>query len=1057
MKRILKEIRDNLKDSEKLSALLSDTGFMDGRKAARNLQLLYDHAGHRPLFHRLLPAIIKSSIESPDPDMALNNLERFVSSYETQGPFFEFMSHHKDALPPLLLLFGTSQYLSNFLFSAPHEYLEWLSTPGLLKRSISKEYALEDLRNRISMKTSIEEVKSLLRRYRKREYIRIALRDMLGYGTLSEITQEISTLADVCLQIACEVSNRELEKRYGRPMYIDMEDNRHKCAFTILGMGKLGGEELNYSSDIDIMYLYTSDNGETTSGQLTNHQYYVKLSEMISQVIGAATDEGFVFRVDTRLRPEGERGDLACSLRSYEIYYESWGQTWERAALLKTRPVAGDETLGRSFLEMIQPFVYRKYLDFTAIDEIRNMKIKIDKSIAVKGKDIRDVKLGYGGIREIEFFVQTLQLLYGGKEHWIREKNTLRAIHRLAQKGFISYEEENTLSKAYQFLRRIEHMIQIVGERQIHVMPVDIKELNVLAKRLGYKDSGKFRAYELLQKDYTLCTQSVRKIYDGLFTRKEAAEERREVSDCEIIIGDVVSEDEAVNILSKYNFRDPRKAYRNVILLRDGPPFSHQTPRSRQILLRIFPSFFSHITTSSDPDLALNNLEALISSVGARETLYSFFEENPQAIESVVGLFSNSEYLSKTVIRHPEIVDLFLDPAEMLKKRTVEGMRDELFSLIGQSDSYSEKLDMLRRFKYTEELRIGYIDILGYVDTIQASKYLSILADVSVAGALKIADEELKRTYGRPFCKIGGKGTQARFCIVGLGKLGGQEITYGSDLDIIFLYSGEGETKGRHSISNNEYFNHLSSKIISVLTAMTREGTVFKVDVRLRPSGSKGPLCQSIEGFSTYMRGHGEVWEFQSLTRGRVIAGDESLGSEFITGVHQLIYESLPPSISSKDDMATAIIDMRRRMEVEVSKEDSEYYDIKTGIGGIVDIEFTVQYLKLLQGRKYPRLRATNTLASLEVLYREGFLAKETYTVLRRSYIFLRTLESRLRIVHNMPSHLLPSTAERLNSLARRMGYRDTKRITPSKRLLKEFEDMRKKVRKIFEDILSTG
>ena len=1050
MKKVIKEIRGNLGDVDKLSSLMSGIGFSDSRRAAINLHNLEKGLKNQEIFNRLLSSILNCSLESPDPDMALNNLERFAAGYEYKDQFFIFVSHHKDVLPLLILLFGNSQYLSNFLFSSPQENLAWLAGKDLLKKSVDKESMLEYLRGLISTGTSLNELKSILRKFRKKEYIRITLRDVPGYGTLAEITQDISNVADVCLQIAYEVCNRDMVKRYGRPMYTDMDGDIHECSFTVLGMGKHGGEELNYSSDIDIMYLYASEKGETTSGTLTNHQYYVKLSEMISNVIGDTTDEGFVFRVDTRLIPEGTRGDLACSLRSYEVYYESWGKTWERAALLKARPVAGDELLGRAFLTMIQPFVYRKYLDFTAINEIRGMKTKINQNLEVKGRDIKDVKLGYGGIREIEFFIQALQLLYGGKEPWIRERNALRALHRLAQKGFISYEEEGILSKAYQLLRRIEHMIQIVGERQTHVMPTDLRELTTLAKRVGYKDRDRYMAHEQLQKDYDYYTQSVRKIYDDLFREKGEEAEREKASDAEIIVGDVLAEDEAVLILSKYHFKDPHKGYRNVILLRDGAPFSHQTPTSRQIFLRIFPGFFRQITSSSDPDHALNNLEALISSAGARETLYSFFEDNHQAIESVIKLFSTSEYLSKTVIRHPEIVDLFLDPSELLEKKTKEKLQRELFSVVEQCGTYVERLDILRKFKYTEELRIGYLDIMGYVDTVEASKYISALADVSVAGALKMAEKEIRNIYGEPVCSADRKNVRARFCVIGMGKLGGEEITYGSDLDIVFLYSGEGETDGKHSISNHEYFSHLSSKIISALTSITREGTVFKVDVRLRPSGSKGPLCQSIDAFRSYIKEHVDIWELQSLTRARVIAGDESLGHEFIELNHNLLYKK--PALVN---LAGSIRGMRQRMEAEVSKEDSSYYDIKVGRGGIVDIEFIVQYLKLLYGSKCAGIRVTNTLLSLEALCKEGLLKKDKYSVLKKSYIFLRTLESRLRIVHNMPSPLLPKSPEKLISLAKRMGYKDTKRVTGSKRLLKEFESMREKVRGIFDEIVA--
>ncbi len=1051
MKKISKEIIINIEDADRLSTILAGRGFADSRRAGVNLQLLRRDTSTQNIFDKLLPSILQSVIDSPDPDMSLNNLERFASSYEEKDKLYLFLSTHKEIIPPFLLLLGSSQYLCNFLFSAPRECIEWLAVPGFLNRTIKKDTALSYLRRQITPKTSIEEVKTVLRRFRKKEYLRISLRDLLRYGTLSEITQEISIVADVTLQIAYEVCNRDMEQRYGISQYADEDGNSGRCTFTVLGMGKLGGEELNYSSDIDIMYLYSTEKGETSKGLLTNHQYFVKLSEMISQVIGQTTDEGFVFRVDTRLRPEGERGDLASPLRSYEVYYESWGQTWERAALLKVRPVAGDEELGRAFLKMIQPFVYRKYLDFTAIDEISSMKTKIDKSIAVKGKDTRNVKLGYGGIREIEFFVQALQLLYGGKEPWIRERNTMRALHKLAQKGFISYDEEAVLSAAYQFMRRVEHMIQLVDERQTYVMPESPHDLNTLAKRIGYQDKSKNKAYEQLLKDYNSYTKSVRKIYDDLFLKKGVkGEEGAETGKCEAIIGGVVSEDEAIDMLSEFNFRDPVKAYRNIMLLRDGAAFSHQTPRSRQIFLRIFPSFFAQITSSSDPDLALNNLESLISSVGARETLYSFFEENPQAVESVIRIFSSSEYLSKIVIRHPEIVDMFLDPEEMLKKRSKVEIQAELFSLIEQCSSYAEKLDMLRKFKNTEEVRIGYIDILSYVSPGDASLYLSNLADVSLVCAHEIARDEVCRVYGKPVCRTDGRISEAGFCILGMGKLGGEEISYGSDLDIVFLYSGDGETDGRQSVSNHEYFTHLSSKTMSALTSMTREGTVFKVDVRLRPSGSKGPLSQSVAAFRSYIEEHADIWELQSLTRTRVAAGDESLGQEIIETIHSVLYRTG----RNPDDLASAIRSMRRRMESEVSKENSEYYDIKAGEGGIVDIEFIVQYLQLLHGVNHPSIRVTNTLTALESLYREKLLVKEQYTILKKSYIYLRTLESRLRVVQNMPSHLLSKSPDRLTSLAKRMGYKDSQRVRAAVRLKKEYETLRKNVRGVFVKIL---
>ena len=394
---------------------------------------------------------------------------------------------------------------------------------------------------------------------------------------------------------------------------------------------------------------------------------------------------------------------------------------------------------------------------------------------------------------------------------------------------------------------------------------------------------------------------------------------------------------------------------------------------------------------------------------------------------------------------------MFLDPAEMLKKQSKAEMQDELFSLIEQCSSYAEKLDMLRKFKNTDEVRIGYIDILGYVSPGEASRSLSNLADVSLVCALKIAGDEVCRVYGRPVCRTDGKVSDAGFCIVGMGKLGGEEITYGSDLDIVFLYSGDGETDGKQSISNHEFFTHLSSKTMSALTSMTREGSVFKVDVRLRPSGSKGPLSQSITAFRGYIEEHADIWELQSLTRARVAAGDESLGREVIDCIHSVLYRDN----RSPDDLVPAIRNMRKRMEAEVSRENNEYYDIKAGEGGIVDIEFIVQYLQLLHGVKYPSIRVTNTLTALESLYRENLLAKDQYSILKKSYIYLRTLESRLRVVQNQASHLLSKSHDRLTSLAMRMGYKDSKRVSGAVRLIKEYESLRKRVRDVFNLIFN--
>src|SRR5208337_3999463 len=369
--------------------------------------------------------------------------------------------------------------------------------------------------------------------------------------------------------------------------------------------------------DVDLMYVYTSDGdsvGITQSSgavtnRITNHQYFIKLAEKMSSAIGEKTEDGFVFRVDLRLRPEGQRGPLAQSLNGYEIYYESWGQTWERSALVKARHVAGDEKTGRDFMARITPFVYRKYLDYGAIAEIRDIKQKINRDVERKGKTYRDVKLGYGGIREIEFVIQALQLIYGGRDRSLREKTTLEALHALSQKGLITYQEHERLSKAYVFLRTIEHRIQILDDLQTQIMPSDAWGLRTLARRAGYLEPG--REVELLIRDYTEHTQNVRHIYDELFafTGDDAARSAP-AGDYGRLLDSDTTEQEATTMLERFGFRDPGKAYRNLILLREGPAFVHQTPRSHKLLYEIFPQLFNAIISSADADMALNHLES---------------------------------------------------------------------------------------------------------------------------------------------------------------------------------------------------------------------------------------------------------------------------------------------------------------------------------------------------------------------------------------------------------------------------------------------------------------
>lgn len=1020
-------------------------GIVDAGQAQRNLELLQKTLGAEA-FAEFVPLLLAHLSGSADPDAALNNVERFAAEQQDIGSFLLSCRSAPDFLLSLITIFGASRFFSTFLLSASDKSLSLLSSPGFLSASGGKEWLSARLASLLAVESDDKSFFRQLRQFRKQEMLRIGLRDLLNKADLRETVEDLSNLAEVCLQKAYEWAEASTRSRYGRPL-IERPDGSSRCAaFAVIAMGKLGGRELNFSSDVDLMYVYTAD-GETegTPGhggvlnRITNHQYFIKIAEKLSAAIGEKTEDGFVFRVDLRLRPEGQRGPLAQSLGGYETYYESWGQTWERSALIKARPVAGDETLGREFVERITPFVYRKYLDYSAIAEIRDMKQKINKDVDLKGRTHRDVKLGYGGIREIEFVIQALQLIYAGRDRSLREKSALKALHRLSQKGLITYEEHAVLSKAYVFLRMVEHRIQIADDLQTQTIPSEERELCSLARRAGYRERGK--ETELLLRDYHLHTSMVRTMYDDLFAfTGEEGNREPALDDYHLILDPQTQEQEAAALLKKHGFQEPEKACRNVLLLREGTAFVHQTPRSRKLFQEIFPSLFHEIVTSADPDLALNHLESFLAAQGSWEAFQSLIKIDAAAVRVLVTIFANSEYFSRMLVGRPALLENLLESRKAYGIGTKAVFARELADLLARAPGVPEKLDALRRFKHQEEIRLGMADLVSRVSQRSVSRDLSKLAEVCLEAALQLALAETARRYG-------GTDSSSGLAVIGVGKMGGRELTYGSDLDILFVYS-ESRAGIPAGISVFEFFSKTAEKAIAYLSALTREGFVFRVDTRLRPTGSKGPLVQSIEAFKNYYTGQAETWELQALLRAHPVAGDPSVGEEFCSVIQPLIYRE-----ADRTALAADIRSMRRRMEDEIGKKSAALYNIKQGEGGIVDIEFLVQYLQLLHGARHCRIRVPGTQNALKAIGRQGLLSREDHRFLLGAYLFLRRLESRMRIVSNQAATELSRDPRQLRPLAHRMGY-DDQGLPAGQKLINEYEQLSSQVRVLFETIL---
>ncbi|PJB31472.1 MAG: bifunctional [glutamate--ammonia ligase]-adenylyl-L-tyrosine phosphorylase/[glutamate--ammonia-ligase] adenylyltransferase, partial [Deltaproteobacteria bacterium CG_4_9_14_3_um_filter_65_9] len=867
------------------------------RDTARALSLLSDLLQRLPRKHAGWDPIYRAAA-APDPDLFFLNLSRWVDSLP--GALLTRAFARDDLLPLIGALLGGSEFIPEQIARRPEIFEFLFLGDGVLRRPGPEALAREAVAAADRCVTE-EEMKADLRRMKHREVARIAARDLSGVAPLPEVTEDLSRLASAALEGAVRFSRRALDARLGVPVAIDSDGTRRPARFVVMGMGKLGALELNFSSDIDIVYLYETDQGETEGAarSVSLHEYFVRLGEAVTRIVSEATEDGFVFRVDLRLRPEGTRGELANSLRSAEIYYESWGQTWERAALIKAFPVAGDLSLGEEFLRSIVPFVYRRYLDFTAIEEIKGMKDRINLAAARSLRSDRDVKLGLGGIREIEFFAQAHQLIYGGKEPTLRRRGTVETISDLSRMGIVTEEERDRLAAAYDFLRRLEHRIQAHRERQTHVLPQREEDLSRLARAMGLADPP------ALVSALDGHAAAVHGIYDRLFGGARREESVGIPGEVQALFLHGRAAEDAPSLLARLGFRDIEAAQRNLEVLRNGPPHVRIPQRAHHYLDKIGPEILHRVAKSPNPDLALGHVERFLTAIGARTMYYALLYEKPKVIEALVRLFGSSRFLSGFLLRHPELLDTFLrnDLSALVKSKS--DLRSGLGEALTGCDDYEQELDELRRFKNLETLRIGIHDMTGNLSLEEGMFQLSALAEVLLSHALLLALREVRRRFG--VATEAATGAAAFFCVLGMGKLGSEELSYHSDLDILFLYSGPGESG---KLSNHEYFAKVAQRLISILTTSTREGIVYRLDTRLRPSGNAGPLVSSLEAFERYHDESAHLWERQALLKCRFVAGDRRFGKRVEEKIRGFIYDRpLPPNAAEE------IHRLRMRME----------------------------------------------------------------------------------------------------------------------------------------------
>ena len=963
-------------------ALLRQHGFHDPQRVVAAISHLSTDDLQRANLARIFSHLMGACENSADPDRALVNFERLVSALPNPNMFYHYLREAPDRLDLLVRVFAHSQALSDTLMRNA-EHFHFLIAPETLKVPREKSWLRAELA-RLLMSIRVPSQKyDVVRRFRRRETLRIGVRDLIGLAKVEITTLELSNLADICLQAVLEIA---LETQRTQ-MKLPLETERATRRFVIIGMGKLGGQELNYSSDVDVIFVY-GEEGQLTP-TVSHHYFFTKLAEEVTRAVSATGEEGTIFRIDLRLRPEGKTGPIASALDSCENYYAEWGETWERMALVKARPVAGDPALGEEFLNMVQPFVYARHAGENVIQQMAALKQRIEQEIVTEGRLTRHVKLGIGGIREIEFIIQSFQVLRGARLTALRERNSLRALSALVKAKMLREQEANTLANAYRFLRNVEHRLQMEMELQTHTIPDEERALVRLARSMGFKSVDDF-----FQAHQTH-TAAVRTIYQGVLASADKGEAGG--------AAEQLTPEKLPEVLGQVGFADVPAAVKTVEGMLHGSGFVHVSQRTKELFTRLFPLLMVSAKNIADPDAALLRFERFAAAYGSRGMLYEILVRNPNLVEMLMRLGDASKFFSDIMAQQPELFDEICRGMALTEPRSRERMCEELrgrFAVVVPASDEAEDvpaLDAARIWKRGEMLRIGIEDIMEFVDLEQAHQEMTQLAEACLEFSLEQMRKELKLK-------------RLPFAIIGMGKFGGSELGYGADLDVLFL-GGKDPREQTQAIK-------LAARLIEFMSQYTSEGTLFAVDARLRPDGKAGSLVNSLEAHREYYLKRAQLWERQALVKTRVVAGDAELGKQFLQMVHQIVYSR---SLTAAE--VEEIRQMRHRIETERGDQKNPEFEFKTGPGGLIDLEFLTQTLQLLHGHAHKQLRTAHTLAALNRLTSLGLLDEEQSAQLRWNYLFLRRIESVLRRAENANVSRLPVDDRDQLLLAKRLKF----------------------------------
>jgi glutamate-ammonia-ligase adenylyltransferase len=996
------------------AALLAPYGFRDARRADDLLQRLAGaSAEERRALADALPAILEELRSAGSPERGLANLVRLAEQSASRLTLFRELSADRAALERAAILLSQSQYFADVLVREPR-LLSWLAQAA---EPPAREALSSEIERTLTALEDEDRRHAALERLKRRELLGVGYRDHVLGRPLAAVAREIATLAEVIVEAALGLARRKLATRFPGLAAAGAS------GFAVLALGKLGGAELNYSSDVDLVFVH-DERFATGAEGVTPREVFDRVARELVRILTRAGPEGALYRVDLRLRPEGAHGALSRSIPAFVAYYEQYGRTWERQALLKARPIAGDLALGGRLVEAVQPFVYRRYLDVAAIAEIKALKRRVETRGAAQ--PTRDVKEGPGGIRDIEFATQFLQLLYGADLPEVREPSTLGAIARLEAAGCLAAEEAATMREAYVFLRKVEHRLQTLQGFQTHVLPADEEGAADLASRSGYRGEGalaRFRAD--LERHGAGARRTLDRLLHGLFP--EAGEKDALAAAPELILDADPPAEKVARILGACGFSDPPRALADLRrLATETSRFLAPSPRTRTYLASLLPRLLRAIGETADPQATLSRFERAAAMLGGKAVFYQLLAEQPAGggtapIEVFVRLAADSPLLTGELSRTPglfdEVVDLLLTGARVTRAEV--SARAAALRAAG-----TPPLEALAAVKRSSLLLVGIRDLGGRANVANVQAELTALAEAILDDLVRIARAEVEEKLG--------PAPGARFAVLGLGKLGGREIGYGSDLDLVFAYDGPDAAER-------------AQRTARAILRLSQQAQLYEMDARLRPEGAHGAIAQSFDALERYYRdGRAAAWERLAAMKLRAVAGDaqaaEALGRRVVAAA----------LAGPQEGLAREVRAMRARLEQAAAGPR----DLKRSPGGLVDIEFAVAYAKLAARGAPPEILEPGVVPALHALVRAGLASREAHTDLLTAYQFYRTVEARLRIVDGRPVSVLPAETAALRALALRLGYVDTRRKRAEEALLAEHDYHARKVRARFLEMV---